>query len=405
MSLHTLFARRSFLASSRTSAFVPLAVMAAALVPACSSSMNGGDDDGGDGLFDCSASGTDSDPRCNTSTAGTVGTGPKFTGGLSTAVHHGFVADNKLVLAVEFTAVDDTYGGIFTVDLATGDRALVSGKYKDPVNGDVSRGTSPTGVSLNQVRDVALGPDGKWYALASQSLQSDRLIVAIDPATGNQQVVFNDGLVTCTGISSGPVEFDPDSGITVGSDGSIYVVLNNLPVSSGKGIAKVASDGSCSMVTLSGAQTTADNHGTGPDVIGSFLYNVTFHNNALALLQFNTHSSIITIDPATGNRTMVSVSPDKGTGPELATDSMAIAANGTYWTYNGERNGVFGLTSVDAATGNRTSYEAKAGPAKKEQGDDRGIWVHPDGKHILLQYANAILIYDPTTGNSNTLSY
>lgn len=404
MSFHVMHC--SALASSLASVLAPLALIAGTLSSACTSKSDGDDDGGGGGsLFDCSASGTDSDPRCNTSTAGTVGAGPKFTGGLSTAVHHGFIADNKLVLAVEFTAVDDVYGGIFTVDLATGDRALVSGKYKDPVNGDVSHGTSPAGVSLNQVRDVALGPDGKWYALAAESLQSERLIVAIDPATGNQHVVFNADKTTCTGISSGQVEFDPDSGIAVGTDGSIYVVLNNLPVSSGKGIARVASDGTCTIVTLSGAETTADNHGTGPDVIGSFLYNVTFHNNALALLQFNTHSSIITIDPATGNRTMVSVSPDKGTGPDLATDSMAIAADGTYWTYNGERNGVFGLVSVDGATGNRTAHDAKYGPAQKEQGDDRGIWVHPDGRHILLQYANAILIYDPATGNSNTLSY
>jgi hypothetical protein len=244
-----------------------------------------------------------------------------------------------------------------------------------------------------------------WYALAAESLQSERIVFAIDPATGNQQVVFDAAQTTCTGISSGPVAFDPDSGLTVGPDGAIYVGLNNLPQSSGKGVARITSDGKCSVVTLSGATTTADNHGTGPDVIGSFLYNLTFLNNAIILLQFNTHSSIISVDPATGNRTMISVSPDKGTGPDLATDSMAVAPDGTFWTYNGERNGEFGLVSVDPATGNRTAHTASAGPAKKEQDTDRGIWAHPDGKHILLQYANAILIYDPVSGNSNTLSY
>lgn len=376
----------------------------AAPVVACTSLTGTDDDDGG--LFDCSQAGTDADPRCNTSMAGTVGSGPKFTGGLTTTVRHGFVAGDQLVLAVEFTAADDTYGGIFGVDLKTGNRTLLSGKYKDPVTGDVSKGAGPAGKSLNQVRDIALGPNNTWYALAAQNLQANRIVYAIDPATGDQRVVFDAASAPCTGITGvAQVSFDPDSGLAVGGDGAVYLALNNIPQSSGKGVARIGADGKCTVVTLSGAATSADNHGSGPDVIGTFLYNLTFRDGVLAVLQFNTHSSIITIDPATGNRTMVSVSPDKGMGPDLATDSMAIAPDGTFWTYHGQRNGVFGLVSVDPATGNRTAHDAKAGPLKKEQGPDRGIWAHPDGKHILMQYANAILIYDPATGNSNTLSY
>lgn len=67
--------------------------------------------------------------------------------------------------------------------------------------------------------------------------------------------------------------------------------------------------------------------------------------------------------------------------------------------------GVTGLVSIDPTNGNRTRHEPKRGPAGRIQGPDRGIWAHPNGKNIILQYGNAIIIYDPATGNSNTLSY
>lgn len=349
-------------------------------------------------LVDCTQRANEKDPRCGSLVAGTVGAGPKFSGGLTTAVNHGFVSGNQLVIAVELTGSDDEYGGIFGIDLTSGNRTLLSGKMKDPVNGDVTKGT---GKPLNMVRDVALAPNGSWVAYAAAGTAGNRELFSIEPSTGNRKLFFDSAKSPCAG-SAVAVSFDPTSGVTVGADGATYVVLNNMPQSSGKGIAKVTPDGKCSVVTLSAATT---NRGTGPDVIGSFLYNVTYKNDSLYLLQFNTHPSILAIDPKTGNRRMVSVSPDKGTGPDMGGDSMAIAPDGTFWTYNGYRSGSTGLVSVDAGTGNRTKHEPKGGPAKRIQGPDRGIWVHPNGKYILLQYGNAILVYDPATGNSNTLSY
>jgi hypothetical protein len=349
-------------------------------------------------MVDCTVRANENDVKCSSSKAGTVGSGPKFTGGLTTAVNHGFVSGNQLIIAVEFTASDDDLGGIFGIDLTTGKRTLLSGKIKDPVEGDVVKGT---GKSLNMVRDVALAPNGSWVAYATQSNTSNRVLLSIDPATGNRKTFFDEGASACAG-SAAKVMFDPTAGITVGPDGATYAVLNNFPQSSGKGLAKITPDGKCSVVTLSAS--AASNKGTGPDVIGSFLYNPTFRSDAVYLLQFNTHPSVLSIDPKTGNRKMVS-SADKGTGPDAAGDSLAVAPDGTIWTYNGYRSGVYGLVSIDPVTGNRTRSEPKGGPAKRAQGNDRGIWVHPDGKHLLLQYGNAILLYEPATGNSNTLSY
>jgi hypothetical protein len=372
-----------------------------AATAACSSSSST------DSLVDCSQSANSADPKCNDDQAGTVGKGPKFEGGLTTQVNHGFITGNQLVVAVEFGGEDDEYGGVFGIDLTTGDRTLLAGKYMDPVMGEVSKGTPAPGMSLNEVRDVALGPNNTWYALVNQSLLSNRTIFSIDPATGNQKVVYDQFNAPCMGLSNGAqVALDPDSGFTVGPDGSLYVALNNNPESSGKGIAKLTANGACSIVTLSAAATASDDKGTGPEVTGSLLYNVTYNNNAIDVLQFNTHSSVISIDPATGNRTMVSLAPDKGTGPELLGGSMAIAKDGTIWTYDGyDGTSEFVFVSANPSTGNRTGVKVTAGPAAREQGTDKGIWAHPDGTHILVQYANAILIVDPATGNSNTLSY
>jgi hypothetical protein len=349
-------------------------------------------------MIDCTARANENDVKCSSSKAGTVGSGPKFAGGMTTAVNHGFVSGNQLIVAVEFTAADDDLGGIFGIDLTTGKRTLLSGKIKDPVEGDVVKGT---GKSLNMVRDVAPAPNGSWVAYATQNNSANRVLMTIDPATGNRKTFFDEGLSTCTG-SVAKVMFDPTAGITVGADGATYAVLNNFPQSSGKGIARITPDGKCSVVTLSASP--ASNKGTGPDVIGSFLYNPTYRADSIFLLQYNTHPSVIAVDAKTGNRRIVS-SADKGTGPDAAGDSLAVAPDGTIWTYNAYRSGVYGLVSIDPATGNRTRSEPKGGPAKRAQGADRGIYVHPDGKHLLLQYGNAILLYEPATGNSNTLSY
>jgi hypothetical protein len=352
------------------------------------------------GMVDCTVRANDKDAKC-AGEQGTAGSGPKFKGGLTTEINHGFVRGSELIVAVELTGADDDYGGIFSVDLTTGNRKLISGKYNDPVDGEVARGSGK--VSLNAVRDVAPGPNGTLIAFAVKNLQATRSILSINPATGDRTVLWDQREGSCAGIPNRDVLFDPGSGIAVGPDGAVYAVLNNNPQGTGKGIAKITG-GKCSVITLSGAETTANNKGGGPTMIGSFLYNLTFRNDGLYILQYNTHPSIMKIDPATGNRSIVS-SADKGTGHDLAENSMAFAPDGTIWTYQAYKSGFSGLVAVDPSTGNRTVSEPKGGPVKRTQGSDHGLWVHPDGKRLIVQYAKGLFLYDPATGNSNALSY
>jgi hypothetical protein len=350
-------------------------------------------------MVDCTTRANEKDVKCQ-GEPGTAGSGPKFKGGLTTEINHGFVRGNELVVAVELTGADDEYGGVFSVDLSNGNRKLISGKYNDPLEGEVTRGSGKT---LNMVKDVAPGPNGTLIAFAAKNLGANRLIVSINPATGDRSVLFDQAKTSCAGISDREVMFDPGSGVAVGPDGAVYAVLNNMPQGSGKGIARIAG-GKCAVVTLSGADNAATNKGGGPTMIGSFLYNLTFRDNALYVLQYNTHPSIMKIDPATGNRSIVS-SADRGTGRDLAENSFAFAADGTIWTYQGYKSGFSGLVAVDPSTGNRTVSDPKGGPIKRTQGPDRGLWAHPDGKRLIVQYAKGLYLYDPATGNSNTLSY
>jgi len=347
-------------------------------------------------MLDCTNRDNQSKPKCGTSDAGTIGTGPKFTGGFS-AVNNGFVSGNQLVIAVDLKAEGDKYGGVFGVDLTTGNRKLLSGIMDDPVEGEVTKGSGP---NLDTIVTVQPGPGGKWFAYTAQGSSGKRAVLSIDPKTGDRTALFEGNQVKCVGIEKA-VTFD--SKMAVGPDGSFYFMLNGNPMGTGKGVAKVQ-NGKCTVLSLSlGAE--GSNKGTGPTMIGTDLNDIEIRDNALYVLQWNTHHSIIKVDLATGNRTLVS-SADKGTGRDMQGNSMAFMPDGKIWTYAAYANGFSGLVAVDPGTGNRTVSEPQGrGPIARTQGADHGLWAHPDGKHLIAQYGKHLVIYDPATGNSNELSY
>lgn len=105
-------------------------------------------------------------------------------------------------------------------------------------------------------------------------------------------------------------------------------------------------------------------------------------------------SSVLAIDPATGNRTTLS-SPTVGSGPQLAGNRLALDPTGNtiYSLFNGR------VTSVDKATGNRTvlaDYDVGRGPMSSygfiDVGPDGIIWLAGDAGY-------SIGAMDPVTGD------
>ena len=157
----------------------------------------GGSDAGGSVAFkviDCDANA--SDPKCqppSSSNRGSVGSGPIFsTGGLSDDIRGGFVNGDALVLAVEYGAQDDDLGGIVSVDLGSGKRTLVSGKRSDTeVRGDGTPKLNGVEIpDLGGVWDVKPLPGGHYLAIVSKGISQRKLLVEVDPATGNRTLVW-----------------------------------------------------------------------------------------------------------------------------------------------------------------------------------------------------------------------
>jgi hypothetical protein len=131
------------------------------------------------------------------------------------------------------------------------------------------------------------------------------------------------------------------------------------------------------------------------------------------------------IDPATGNRTVIA-SASVGTGPAMSPIDIAFAASGELIVSN-SASLTFGpggpvatpgsIMRVDPATGNRTILSGAAVGSGPDLLDPAGLELEPDGE-ILLADAGALLIgpggpmshtgrifrIDPATGNRTLIS-
>ena len=93
---------------------------------------------------------------------------------------------------------------LFAVDGTTGDREVIS-------SCDLAVGTGPcfSNVSGGEI-DVALGPDGNIYLVASVISAGPPGVMRIDPATGDREIVSQEG------VAGSGVAFDANvAGITV----------------------------------------------------------------------------------------------------------------------------------------------------------------------------------------------
>ncbi|GJM25509.1 MAG: hypothetical protein DHS20C16_19240 [Phycisphaerae bacterium] len=272
-------------------------------------------------------------------------------------------------------SVDDR---IVRINRATGAATLISG---------AGAGSGP---ELDRPLRLFLDADGSL--LVTTQL---RLVFRIDPTTGNRTLLLDD---------SDPNDFFPDSfsGIATTADGTIYVTGGG----DGPLIARVDLQ-AAALVDVDFENITF----SVPDIVPSG------GNTALvidagrrAIVEVNLTSGdetiISNVDTQFGPAdTEVGTGPDFGQPPR----AIAVAEDGTIYEAD-EANSSFGLGvsvifAIDPATGNRTVVSGPDNGDGPEIGRPVDLVVDADG-HLVMIDANyeGLLVIDPETGDRSQLS-
>jgi hypothetical protein len=369
-----------------------------------------GGDDGGDGAtessgslalpIDCAAAENVKHPKCvppRHQSAGSVGAGIVLPfGSTGLGVASGFLGDEALVLAVDGPQDE---GGILRIDLASGDRTLVSGFLTDLAYERRERGSGP---SLAHTWDVAPLSDGSWIA-AKHVLP--RSLVRIDPATGDRSQELSWSSLAC---GQGPLgDLRPLAGtmphLEVDSaDGLLWLVQN--PSGTAAGLVRWKG-GSCRVVAYHEQESSEFDVGEGPRALGN-VRDMRVLGDSLWILSGHV-PGVVRLDLETGNRTVVSRSdsPQIGAGSaKIGVHSLAPAPD-RIWTVGPLISSLFALTRVNPTSGDREGHRPTFGPILDSYVSSSQVWLEPLSPLVVMEVDDAILLFDPATDNSNVLSF
>jgi len=365
--------------------------------------------------IDCRAVANAEEPRCQGAdqvTPGSLGAGPAFPADSSGTLFGGFVdtAGNRLVIGAYTGGSGVSYGSIWSVDLATGDRTLSSGAIVDPIQGELTQGS---GVELGEnVLDVEALPDGDWVAWTVDNAYNTR-VLRVDPATGDRTLMYEDppsrdpspcahaGLFYGLGSSNGGSSL---FSIAVGSNGQMYLPLGSADEggSGDIGIAAMSAGGDCTVVTL-GSPDASHRKGGGPFATSPYrgiaLDGSTLYATALS-------GQLHAVNTATGDRTLVSEEGILGEGPDLNQEHMTLV-DGTLWTtgesYSSDSQA---RIDVDPASGDRTARHVADGPLYSSSAQPVFMVAHPTLPGVaVVALQRSIALYEASSGNSVLLSH
>ncbi len=350
--------------------------------------------------IDCSATENVMHPVCvppRHQSAGSVGVGivlPFGSPGLGIA--SGFLGDGVLLLAVDGP---EDEGGILRVDLASGDRTLVSGFLTDLAYEKHERGSGP---SLAHTWDVVHLSDGSL--IAAQHV-TPRSLVRIEPATGDRRQELSWSSLAC---GQGPfgdlrplagsmphLEVDP-------TDGLLWLVQN--PSGTAAGLVRWK-EGACGLVAYHDQDSSEFDVGEGPRALGN-VRDMRVLGDSLWILSGHV-PGLVRLDLETGNRMVVSRSdsPLIGAGSaKIGVHSLAPAPD-RVWTVGPLTASLFALTRVNPASGDREGHRPKFGPILDSYVSSSQIWLDPLSPVVVMEVDDAILLFDPATDNSNVLSF
>lgn len=293
------------------------------------------------------------------------GTGPRVGAHAQAHIYGGFfdAQAREIVAVVDWSDATNPDGGfVMAFNVDTGNRRIVSGRYRDVATGDKDKGT---GYAFANVQDVQRGPDGKLYVMMG-TLQGTE-IVRVEPSTGNRTLVWRRDDVAYGQCASGrnAVSVQTHSeAFTMDAQGNFFLGFTNTsPVGEGVGVIKINAAGTqCSFVTRSGSlgsnQYTGQPVGGGWTITSGTLRGFSIQGNELmALNQFD--NALYGINLTTGDRRRVSVAATSGT---LGTGPTGASGMGQRWVkYDANRQvfwavgrpGDTQIILVEPNTGNR----------------------------------------------------
>jgi sugar lactone lactonase YvrE len=265
---------------------------------------------------------------------------------------------------------------VFQIDPITGDRTVLSGMGVG------------SGLSLLQVRGVAIDRWGQIYVTDAESTR--RRVVRIDPVSGSRTLVS--GMDRGTGpnlVAPFALAFDSEgelylSDISTGLDAIFHIDIRT---------------GDRTIVSSSAV-------GTGP-VFGNPT-TLAFDASDLLLVGDQVLDGVFSVDALSGNRTIVS-DASRGTGPPIATPlGMGIAADGTIYVATisgGLTSSSSSVVEVNPATGNRLTVSSSSVGSGPELAGIRGLTI--DAAHNLFVVdvdLDAVLRVDRVSGNRTVTS-
>ena len=350
-------------------------------------------------LIDCDAAGNSSDNRCKSyPDAGTIGEGPAITDA-SSRIDGAVLDGSSLIVAVDLLDDFDDVGGVMRIDLPTGNRTWLSGEYQYTDDGEVT--TVGEGPEIGSIHAIAKLSTGKLIVYRSDESDNDQGFFEVDMATGDRTDFMlpaaANHFFTCGAIVN--VNFGENTNLTAGTDGDFYATGEGPTDSS---IVHFTKDKTCEIISEADGTGTGD-VGTGP-AFGENVSALKLHDGQLYALTGFTGRELFVVDPATGNRTLLSSEKAAvGAGPKLGHHSLDVRA-GKLWTagYFGK---VIPLVSVDPATGDRVDEAPDAsGPVDAGLADVRPqIFFY--GEQIIFETSSGgIGVFDPATQSSNWIS-
>ncbi|WP_293910806.1 hypothetical protein [Deinococcus sp.] len=397
---------------------------------------------------DCAKSPKDTRCTWNTSSGdfGKIGSGTPFALGGTEIFGSGFIdeKENALYLPLEIGSNTDGLGAVYRVDLATGNRTVISGI----VDGEERRGKGTTYTSdqgnqaeawdLGGVRAVRAQADGSIAALVSKSLVRRSEIIKVDRASGNRSVLwahklYDDaarpgptsiqtieaglGVNEASLCQGGNGRIKPGDSFETDGKGTFYLMAYNNPSGSNIGLLKVASGKKCAWVS--------EYENTGTNVVGdgptvntltpimntSALRGGTFFGTTGPNPSGNT---LFSIDLNSGKRSTVSLknvraparSTGQGDGEVGYLGAFALAKTFALSVLPQASSEYFEPVKVDLKTGDRSVLKVTSGPLKSNirDGNQQVVASLPSTNTFIIGMKGSLYVFNADTGASYTLS-